>query len=74
MPDPDLEIRGAGGNLKKKKSSALRASVWSKNKGGGAGRAPPLGPFLPELLTTKDCKGPQTNMQVNVDLISKNEK
>ena len=34
----DPEIRGPG--LKKKFFSALRGSVWSKNKGGGAG---PLG-------------------------------
>ena len=27
VPDPDLEIRRGGGGL--------RASVWSKNKGGG---------------------------------------
>ena len=45
MPDPDLEIRGGGwaGRSPKKLFSALRASVWSKNKGGGWGRAP--GPF-----------------------------
>ena len=46
MADPDLQIRGEGGGhldpeirgrpgLKKYIFSALRASVWSKNKGGG---------------------------------------
>ena len=41
--DPDLQIRGGGGGGKregpvsKKTFSALWASVWSKNKGGGAG-------------------------------------
>ena len=75
MPDPDLEIRGAGGNLKKKKKvRPFGPQFGLKIRGEGRGRAPPLGPFLPVLLTTKDCKGPQTNMQVNVDLISKNEK
>ena len=46
MPDPGLEIRGGGGTViqtltykgrggryPKKDISALRASVWSKNKG-----------------------------------------
>ena len=41
VPDPDLEIRGAGGHgLPRNFFSALRASVWSKNKGG---RAHPTG-------------------------------
>ena len=38
VPDPDLEIKGGGGvgvgAVSPKKFSALRASVWSKNKGG----------------------------------------
>ena len=47
VPDPDLEIKGGRGEggggvgvgaVSKKMFSALRASVWSKNKGGG----PPL--------------------------------
>ena len=48
MPDPDLEIRvggrsfrpldkGGGRRSPQKNFSALRASVWSKNKGGGGG-------------------------------------
>ena len=52
MPDPDVQIRGArlfrpldkgvgGGRSPKKIFSALRASVWSKNKGRGALRPPP---------------------------------
>ena len=48
MPDPDLEIRGRGGVIqtlrqegggrspKKSFLALLRASFWSKNKGGGA--------------------------------------
>ena len=39
VADPDLQIRGEGGGLKKKIFSALWASVSSKNKGGGG--APP---------------------------------
>ena len=56
MPDPNLEIRGGGHpdpeisrggqSLKKIVFSALRASVWSKNKGRGGGRAPPLDQLL----------------------------
>ena len=55
VPDPDLKIRGGkgarssrpfdkrgGGGLQKKLFSALRASVWSKNKGGWAGPPGPL--------------------------------
>ena len=43
---PDPEIKWGGGL--KKFCSALRASVWSKNKvgGGRAPRAPPLDPPL----------------------------
>ena len=44
VPDPDLEIKGGGGvgggkrrRSPKKLFSALRASVWSKNKGEGGG-------------------------------------
>ena len=40
MPDTDLKIRGGGGCLKDF-FSALRASVWSKNKGGGPFLDPP---------------------------------
>ena len=37
VADPDLQIRGRGrGALSKKFFSALRASVSSKNKGGGS--------------------------------------
>ena len=44
---PDPEIRG--GAVLKKVFSALRASVWSKSKGGaGLPRAPPLNPPLVE--------------------------
>ena len=43
---PDPEIRGAA--VSKKCFSALRASVWSKNKGGG-GRAPWGPPLDPPL-------------------------
>ena len=40
MPDTDLKIRRGGGCLKDF-FSALRASVWSKNKGGGPFLDPP---------------------------------
>ena len=60
VPDPDLEIRGGpwssrplqkgggrgGGLVSKKIFLALRASVWFKNRGGVAPRAPPLDPPL----------------------------
>ena len=47
MPDPDFEIRGGGvilggGQSPKTICSALWASVWSKNKGGGHPVDPPL--------------------------------
>ena len=43
---PDPEIRGVGGGTQSKKYffSALWASFWSENKGGG--RVPPLDPPL----------------------------
>ena len=47
-PDPD--IRG-GGAVSKKNVSALWASVWSKNKGGG--RPPPLDPPLLNVFYNK---------------------
>ena len=49
MPDPDLEIRGDPVIRSPKNfSSALRALVWSKNKGGGGAdpQAPPTDPPL----------------------------
>ena len=61
VPDPDLEIRGGAplsrlldkkgkgvGRTAEELFSALRASVWSKNDGGGGRppRAPPLDPPL----------------------------
>ena len=45
-PDPDLEIRGGGGRSPKKHFLVLWASVWFKNKGRWAPRAPPLDPPL----------------------------
>ena len=48
---PDLQIRG-GGVLKNKFFLALRASVWSKIRGGGrAPRATPMNPPLGRNLT-----------------------
>ena len=38
---PDPEITGGGGNGLKKNVSALSASVWSNNQGGGVGGAAP---------------------------------
>ena len=66
MMDPDFQIRGGGGHLDpeirgaqspKKFFLALRASFWSKNKGGGqATRAPPLNPPLSAVaLVTVVC-------------------
>ena len=55
VPDKDLEIKGGGGGKRrrslKKLFSALRASVWSKNKGEG-GEVPKedLFQFLDNLL------------------------
>ena len=40
--DPEIRAGRGGGRSYKKKISALRASVWSKNKGVGE-RAPPPG-------------------------------
>ena len=63
VADPYLQIRGWGwgavmqrrGRSYKKKFSALRASVWSKNKGGGSGPLPqdPSLPFLEVILRIK---------------------
>ena len=58
MPDPDLEIRvggrssrpldkGVGRRSPKKNFSALRASVWSKNKGWGGSATAPVSPTGP---------------------------
>ena len=57
MPDPDLEIRGGGGGSSRPLDKgggrspppnflALRASFWSKNKGGPAPRVSPMDPPL----------------------------
>ena len=56
MPDTDLEVGGGGGHLDpeirgggqspKKCFSALRASVWSKNKWGEGGRGGGRAPLL----------------------------
>ena len=69
--DPDLQIRGGGGwggvghpdpeitggTLSPKTIfSALRASFWSKNKGGRAPRAPPLDPLLELPRPGELCK------------------
>ena len=52
VPDPDLEMGGRGGTVSPNIFfSALRASVWSKNKGG---RAPPLDPPLDSLVTADE--------------------
>ena len=54
--DPEIRVGGeGGGGLTKKKFSALRASVWSKNKGGGSGPLPrdPSLPFLEVILRIK---------------------
>ena len=48
---PDPELRGGGGPGLKKKNLDLRASVWSKNKGGGAG------PFLDPPLIRNSIAG-----------------
>ena len=54
-PDPDLEKRGGGGGgggvaVSKKRFSPLRASVWSKNiGGGGAGPLPWIHHFFKHL-------------------------
>ena len=51
-PDPEIKGGGRGGGLKKKSFSALRASVWSENKGGG--RAGPPVPHLDPPLVIAD--------------------
>ena len=59
VADPDLQIRGGGGHPDleirgrpglKKIFSTLRASVWSKNKGGRTPRVPPLDPPLSKTI------------------------
>ena len=57
MPDPDLEIRGGRGVIQTLRQGGgavvsppnfftLRASFWSKNRGGPAPRVPPMDPPL----------------------------
>ena len=50
-PDPEIRGKGGGGGaVSKKIFSALRASVWSKNKwGGGGGPGPSPGSLDPPL-------------------------
>ena len=63
VSDPDLEIRGgghpdpgiSGGAGLQKYVSALRVSVWSKNRGGWAHRPPPLDPPLLYSLSIIGC-------------------
>ena len=56
VADADLQIRGKWGpGLKKKNFSALWASVWSKNKGGG--QAPALFPPLSWSCQSSMCPG-----------------
>ena len=65
MMDPDFQIRGGGGHLDpeirgaqspKKFFLALRASFWSKNKGGAGHSGPPLNPPLSAVaLVTVVC-------------------
>ena len=45
-PDPEIRKWKGGGGRSPTLFSALRASVWSKNKGGRTPRAPPLDPPL----------------------------
>ena len=61
---PDVEIRGRGQSQKSFFFSALRASVWSKNKGERAPRAPLLDPPLqpPYTLIYHFCM-PSTDKQ-----------
>ena len=47
VPDPDFEIGGGGGWGVESPNKKIRASVWSKNKGGRVPRTPPLDPPLP---------------------------
>ena len=53
------------GEVSKKYISALRASVWSKNKGGRASRAAPLDPPLPKGLWA-----PEHNFGICIGLVS----
>ena len=63
VPDPDRGggggvrplDKGKGGGSRKKKFSALRASVWSTNKGGGPPPAPPLDPPLNKAPIPSVC-------------------
>ena len=55
--DPDLQIRGGGGGRGRSPKiffSAIRALVWSKNKEGGAPRAPPLDSPLTGMKTINE--------------------
>ena len=52
-PDPDLKIRGGGGWGVESPKKKIRASVWSKNKGGAGLPDPSPGPATAyDLLVT----------------------
>ena len=59
----DPEIRGA--RSQKKLFSALRASVWSKNRGGG-GRPPWASPLHPPLMPLCFCPIPYVSFGTQI--------
>ena len=64
VADPDPEIR-VGGAVSKKLFSALRASVWAKNKGDHGPRVPSLDrPLCHRLLHTSSRTYPAAWMQI----------
>ena len=79
MPDPDVEIRGVGKGRSSRPLDkgggglqqfflALRASVWSKNKGGEGPRVPPLDP--PVVCVTIQTNGTRRNYTSGLEFIS----
>ena len=84
MPDPDFEIRGEVGGgeasrpldkgeaVSKKLFSALRASVWSDNKGGGGGPGDPLDPSL--SLTEKRLERFSYDLEMKAREQNRNDK
>ena len=79
VAEPDLHMKGGGGGggghpdpeirraVSKKIISAFRASVWSKDKGGGGGQAPMAPPLDPSLGDDNNVLAPKPFLISSID-------